>query len=89
MPTDCPGRRMTADEQDEVYAERLDFKRGKWWLPNPFTGAWFFEHLTHEKQLRAIEPDGTVHVVAMGDLCSLAGTKLLNAMVRDLTRAKP
>jgi len=80
---------MTADEQDEVYAERLDFKRGKWWLPNPFTGAWFFEELTHDKTLRAVEPDGTEHVVKLGDLNSLAGIRLLNAMVRDLTEGKP
>jgi hypothetical protein len=51
----------------------------------PFTRAWFFEELS-SKELRAIEPDGTEHYVKLGDLNSLAGTKLRNAMARDLTR---
>lgn len=30
LPTHCPGRRMTADEQDAVSAGRLQFKCGRW-----------------------------------------------------------
>lgn len=29
LPTDCPGRRMTADEMDAVSAGRIQFKSGK------------------------------------------------------------
>jgi hypothetical protein len=47
---------------------------------------WHFEELTHTKTLRAFEPDGTEHLVKMGDMNSLAGIRLLNAMVRDLTK---
>jgi hypothetical protein len=47
---------------------------------------WYFEELSHSKTLRAVEPDGTVHTVAIGDMNSLAGIRLLNAMVRDLTK---
>jgi hypothetical protein len=32
LPTDCPGRRMTSEEQDEVYAERLNYVRGAGWV---------------------------------------------------------
>ena len=55
--------------------------------PKP-SGAWFFEELAQTKMLRVVEPDGTEHVVNMGDMNSLAGIRLLNAMVRDLTREK-
>lgn len=30
LPTDCPGRLMTAEEQDEVYAGARDFRAGFW-----------------------------------------------------------
>lgn len=30
MPTECSGRDMTGDEQDEVYAGKLDFINDKW-----------------------------------------------------------
>lgn len=33
LPTECPGRRMTAEEQDKVYGLHLDFNRGQWWSP--------------------------------------------------------
>lgn len=32
LPTECPGGRMTADEQDGVGAGQMDFKKGHWWL---------------------------------------------------------
>jgi hypothetical protein len=48
--------------------------------------AWFFEELAHEKMIRAIEPDGTEHLVHLGDMNSAAGIALLNAMTRALTR---
>lgn len=30
MPTECPGRHMTANESDRVYAGDLDFVEGRW-----------------------------------------------------------
>lgn len=29
MPTDCPGRKLTADESDMIQAGNLDYKDGK------------------------------------------------------------
>ena len=48
-------------------------------------GAWCFETTNFGKVLHAVEPDGTRHTVAFGDMNSAAGIALLNAMVRDLT----
>lgn len=31
MPTQCPGRKMAAEEIDEVYAGRVDFINGQWY----------------------------------------------------------
>lgn len=31
LPTDCPGRKLTTVEADAIYAERLDYVRGRWW----------------------------------------------------------
>lgn len=33
LPAECPGARMTADEQDAVYAGQLEYVRGRWWAP--------------------------------------------------------
>ena len=33
MPTHCPGRHITTDEADSIYACRLDFKDGQWIVP--------------------------------------------------------
>lgn len=33
LPIECPGRRMTAQEEDEVYAGSLQFSNSKWWSP--------------------------------------------------------
>lgn len=30
QPTECPGREMTSDECDQVYAGDLDYKNGIW-----------------------------------------------------------
>lgn len=30
LPTECPGVKMTADEEDLVYAGKLDYKAGRW-----------------------------------------------------------
>lgn len=30
LTTECPGRPMTDEQIDEVYAGRLDFKKGQW-----------------------------------------------------------
>lgn len=30
LPTDCPGVKMTSEQQDAVYAGRLDFRGGAW-----------------------------------------------------------
>ena len=30
IPTDCPGRKMTADEKERVFHGSLDYKNGKW-----------------------------------------------------------
>lgn len=30
MPSNCPGVKMTAEQIDEVYAGRLDFRDGLW-----------------------------------------------------------
>jgi hypothetical protein len=44
IPTCCPGRPMTGDEQDAVYAGTLDFLRknhgrdASWWRRTPYTG---------------------------------------------------
>jgi hypothetical protein len=47
--------------------------------------AWHFEAFP-SGLLAAIEPDGTRHEVAPGDLNTLAGVRLLNAMARDLSQ---
>lgn len=31
LPTECPGQRMTAQQQDEIMAGRLDFVHGVWY----------------------------------------------------------
>lgn len=33
LPRECPGREMTAEEQDAVYAGNLEFFQDKWWKP--------------------------------------------------------
>lgn len=33
--TDCPGKRMTFEQSQEVYAGRLDFVNGLGWIPQP------------------------------------------------------
>ena len=30
LPTDCPSRRLTADEQDAIQAGTVDYVGGKW-----------------------------------------------------------
>lgn len=30
LPTHCPGRKMTSEEGDDVYAGKVDFKDGRW-----------------------------------------------------------
>lgn len=32
LPTDCPGERMTAEEKDLVYAEKLNYIRNRGWV---------------------------------------------------------
>lgn len=39
LTSDCPQRRMTADEQDAVYAGDLDFKDGAWVQPTATYGS--------------------------------------------------
>ena len=40
--TDCPGEKMTAEQNDEVYAGNLDFKDGKWIAEcSPHTPAYY------------------------------------------------
>lgn len=31
IPTECPGRKMTSSEQEEIYAGQLDFFNNAWW----------------------------------------------------------
>lgn len=31
MPTECPGRPLLPEEQDQIQAGTLDFRNGKWW----------------------------------------------------------
>ncbi len=33
LPTECPGRRMTDEEEEHVYEGMLDFKGGIWYRP--------------------------------------------------------
>jgi len=33
LPIECPDARMTADENDAVYAGRLEYARCRWWAP--------------------------------------------------------
>lgn len=49
---------------------------------------WRFEHCSISGRITATEPDGTTHSVARGDMNTLAGHALLNAMARDLTKPK-
>lgn len=30
LPTECPGRVMTDEEEADVYAAKIDFKGGRW-----------------------------------------------------------
>lgn len=38
LTTDCPGKRMTEAEQDEVYAGRKDYREGRGWIIPDGTG---------------------------------------------------
>lgn len=33
LPTHCPGARVSAEDQDAIYAGRLEFSGGQWWVP--------------------------------------------------------
>jgi len=33
LPFQCPGAAMTTEQQDAVYAARLEYMRGQWWMP--------------------------------------------------------
>lgn len=35
MPQDCPGRRMTSDEEEAVYAGTLDYRENEGWVNGP------------------------------------------------------
>jgi hypothetical protein len=40
LPTLCPGRRLTEEEETAIYAGQLDFNHGPmsgggWWIPHP------------------------------------------------------
>jgi hypothetical protein len=40
LPTLCPGRRLTPEESDAIYAGELNFTHGPmsgagWWIPHP------------------------------------------------------
>lgn len=37
LPEECPGRRLTSDEMDEIYGGRLDFRNGRWWVSHGTT----------------------------------------------------
>lgn len=37
MTTQCPGRRLSADELEQVYAQRRDFNQNRWWTADPIT----------------------------------------------------
>jgi hypothetical protein len=39
LPTECPGQEMDAQQNDDVYAGRLDFIGGYWVVKNPFAEA--------------------------------------------------
>ena len=30
LPTECPGIKMTSEQQDRVYHAEIDFRQGKW-----------------------------------------------------------
>lgn len=47
---------------------------------------WTFAYDGLSGRIRAVEPNGTVHSVARGDMNTVAGRAMLDAMVRDLTR---
>lgn len=34
LPTDCPGRKLTQEECDRVFAGTADFRKGEWVRPN-------------------------------------------------------
>lgn len=38
MTTQCPGRQLSADELDAVYAQRKDFNQNRWWTADPLEG---------------------------------------------------
>lgn len=52
------------------------------------TERWTFAYDSLSGLIRAVEPNGTVHNVARGDMNTLAGRAMLDAMVRDLTGAQ-
>lgn len=35
LTTQCPGRKLSADEIDDVYALKMDFNHNMWWVPQP------------------------------------------------------
>jgi hypothetical protein len=48
------------------------------------TGKWVFERENHQSLMRAVEPNGTFHIVAARDIGSVAWAKLIESMIRDL-----
>lgn len=37
LPTDCPGTKMTQDQEDRVFGCTLDYRKGEWVILDPDT----------------------------------------------------
>ena len=70
LPTDCPGQRMTAEQDDAVMAGQLDHKNGTWQpallIPAATLGGWLITASADSKYLY-VQRDGCpgqIHVEA-------------------------
>jgi hypothetical protein len=54
LPAECPGARMTADEQDAVYAGQLEYVHGRWWAPKTEVDGYKQELATYMARTEAL-----------------------------------
>lgn len=71
MTTQCCGRKLTDDEQDQVAAHRIDFLRNRWWTADPLP-------TTPAEARTGISDRQAAALTAVGELRA--------EMVRDLAR---
>jgi hypothetical protein len=83
LPSECPGRRMTEEEDNDVYAGTLDYRQGQWVRRAarcPFCGQWTYvdsierpaDYCHHDVLAPppALTQEGPGAAIAEGDECA-------------------